>query len=90
VDLDTPWIGAFLDRLEVDRQNSIRTRNARLAAVHARVRFAALRGPEYSRLIQRVLAIPQKLGTREFVTFFDRTEVDALFGVGSHPAVGLA
>ena len=77
-DLDAPLIGAFLDHLEVDRHNCVRTRNVRLAAVHALFRFAALRHPEHSALIQRVLAIPQKRGERELVTFLDRNEIDAL------------
>jgi integrase/recombinase XerD len=33
-DLDAPLIGAFLNHLEVDRGNSVRTRNNRLAAIH--------------------------------------------------------
>ena len=40
---DLPLIGAFLDHLESERGNGVRTRNARLAAVHALFRFAALR-----------------------------------------------
>jgi site-specific recombinase XerD len=40
-DLDAPFIGAFLDHLEVDRHNSTRTRNSRLAAVHSMYRYAA-------------------------------------------------
>ena len=77
-DLDAPLIGAFLDHLEVHRHNSIRTRNARLAAVHSLFRFAALRHPEHAALIQRVLAIPQKRGEHALVTFLDATEIDAL------------
>lgn len=38
-DLDAPLIGAFLDHLETERGNGVRTRNARLAAVHALFRF---------------------------------------------------
>jgi len=33
--LDAPLIGAFCDHLEHDRGNSVRTRNARLAAIHS-------------------------------------------------------
>ncbi len=77
-DLDAPLIGAFLDHLEVDRHNSIRTRNARLAAIHALFRFSALRHPELSALIQRVLAIPEKRGERALVTFLNQDEIDAL------------
>ncbi len=59
-DLDAPLISAFLDHLEQRRGNSIRTRNARLAAVHSLFRFVALRHPEHAGLIARVLAIPPK------------------------------
>src|SRR5215472_10849375 len=45
-DLDAPLIGAFLNHLEADRNNSVRTRNARLAAVHALFRHAALHRPD--------------------------------------------
>ena len=57
-DLDAPVIGAFLDHLEHERGNSVRTRNSLLAAIHSLFRFAALRHPEHAALIQRVLAIP--------------------------------
>src|SRR5229473_453762 len=42
-DLDASLIASFLDHLERERGNSVRTRNARLAAVHSLFRFAALR-----------------------------------------------
>ena len=59
-DLDSPLIGAFLDHLERDRKNSVRTRNARLAAIRSLFRYAALRHPEHAATIERVLAIPPK------------------------------
>ena len=34
-ELDARFIGEFLDHLEAERSNSIRTRNARLAAIHS-------------------------------------------------------
>jgi site-specific recombinase XerD len=57
-DLDAPLIGAFLDHLERERQNGVRTRNARLAAIRSLFRYAALRHPEHAATIERVLAIP--------------------------------
>ncbi|WP_296900452.1 site-specific integrase, partial [Thiohalocapsa sp.] len=39
-DLDAPVIGTFLDHLEQGRGNGARTRNARLAAIHAFFRYA--------------------------------------------------
>lgn len=77
-DLDAPLVGAFLDHLEKDRGNSVRTRNARLAAIHSFFRFAAVREPAHAGLIQRVLAIPLKRFDRDLVSFLARGEVDAL------------
>jgi site-specific recombinase XerD len=77
-DLDAPLIAAFLDHLEHDRGNSVRTRNARLAAICSLFRFAALRHPEHAADIERVLAIPPKRFDRAIVTFLTETEVDAL------------
>jgi integrase/recombinase XerD len=76
--LDAPLIGAFLEHLEKQRHNSVRTRNARLAAIHSLFRFAALRHPEHAASIQRVLAIPQKRFERAVVSFLTKDEVVAL------------
>ncbi|MGO9335293.1 MAG: tyrosine-type recombinase/integrase [Acidimicrobiales bacterium] len=77
-DLDAPLIGAFLEHLERQRNNSARTRNARLAAIRALFGFAALSHPEHGASIQRVLAIPQKRFERAVVCFLTRPEVEAL------------
>ena len=77
-DLDATLIAGFLDHLECGRGNSVRTRNARLAAVHSLFRYAALRHPEHAALIQRVLAIPPKRFDKALVSFLNRAEVDAL------------
>lgn len=77
-DLDAPLIGAFLQHLQDERGNSARTRNARLAAIHALFRFAALRHPEHAATIQRVLAIPPKRFDRRLITYLDDAEVTAL------------
>ena len=77
-DLDAPLIGAFLEYLERDRHNAVRTRNARLAAIHSLFTFAALRHPEHAAVIQRVLAIPAKRFDRALVSFLSVDEIDAL------------
>lgn len=77
-DLDVAVIGAFLEHLERDRGNAVRTRNARLAAIHSMFRFAALRHPEHAGLIQRVCAIPPKRFDRAVVSFLTPEEIDAL------------
>jgi len=77
-DLDAPLIAAFLDHLEHERGNSVRTRNARLAAIHSLFRFAALAHPEHAASISRVLAIPPKRFDRALITYLTEPEVDAL------------
>ena len=79
-DLDAPLIAAFLDHLEADRHNSVRTRNNRLAAVHSLFAYLALHHPEHAASIQRVLAIPPKRTQRNLVTYLTDAEVDALLG----------
>lgn len=77
-DIDAPLVGAFLDHIEHDRGNGVRTRNARLAAIRSLFRYAALRHPEHAAVIERVLAIPPKRFERSLVTFLIEAEVDAL------------
>ena len=77
-DLDAPLIGAFLDHLEHERHNSIRTRNARLAAIRSLFHYAALEHPEHAETISRVLAIPPKRFERALITFLTEPEIDAL------------
>jgi integrase/recombinase XerD len=95
-DLDAPLVGAFLDHLEHQRENGVRTRNARLAAIRSMFRYAAVRHPEHAAVIERVLAIPFD---RTFVTFLTETELDALLatptrstwtGRRDHALLGLA
>jgi integrase/recombinase XerD len=77
-DLGAPMIAAFLDHLERERGCSIRTRNARLAAIHSLFTFAALRHPEHAADIARVLAIPAKCGDQAIVTFLTDPQAEAL------------
>ena len=77
-DLDAPLVAAFLDHLESERRNSVRTRNARLAAIRSLFGFAALHHPEHAAVIQRVLAIPTKRQDRKLLTWLTAPEVDAL------------
>ena len=77
-DLDAPLIGAFLNHLETGRNNSVRTRNARLAAIHSLFRHAALHRPDDAAAIQRVLAIPPKRFDRTLVNYLTEDEITAL------------
>ncbi len=77
-DLDAPVISAFLDHLEHERGTSARSRNVRLAAIHAFFHYAALRVPSHSGLIQRVLAIPSKRYDRTPIAFLTDSEIEVL------------
>jgi integrase/recombinase XerD len=83
VTLDLRHLGAddvlaFLDHLETTRNNSIATRNARLAAIHAFARFLATRDPEQIEQAQRILAVPIKRGPARAVDYLEDDEIAAM------------
>lgn len=77
-DLDAAFLGRFLDHLERERGNSARTRNARLAALHAFYRYVSFTEPSHALLCQRVLAIPSQRFDRALVEFLTADEAAAL------------
>lgn len=77
-DLDAGTIGAFLDHLERERNNSARTRNLRLTAIRSLFSYASLSHPEHAELIRRVLAIPPKRFDRPEITFLTQTHLSVL------------
>jgi integrase/recombinase XerD len=77
-DLDAPVVLDFLDHLQTERGNSVRTRNARLAAIHSFMRYAALRDPASLPITARVLAIPAKRFDRPVLGYLTREQVTAI------------
>ena len=77
-DLDAALITGFLDHLEHERHNTVRTRNLRLAAIRSMFRYASYREPAAAAVIQSVLAIPDKRTHRPIVAFLSPAEIDAL------------
>jgi len=77
-DLDSQFIGAFLDNLEQNRRNTPRSRNLRLTAIRSFFRYAAFEEPTRSGLIQRVLAMPSKKHDQRLVGFLTKPEIEAL------------
>ncbi|MEO6995131.1 MAG: tyrosine-type recombinase/integrase [Lacunisphaera sp.] len=70
---------AFLEHLEKGRGNTIRTRNARLAAIHAFARFTVTqKAPDFLVAGQRILAIPCKRTVKPVLGFMSRAEIDAI------------
>lgn len=77
-DLDAALIGAFLTHLENERGNSVRTRNARLTAIHSFFQYVSLEAPEHAEVIQRVLAVPQKRLDTTLISYLQPPEIEAL------------
>jgi integrase/recombinase XerD len=77
-DLDAPLVLEFLEHLETGRGNGPRTRNARLAAIHSFMHYAALRDPASLPITARVLAIPAKRFDRPVLGYLTREQVTAI------------
>jgi site-specific recombinase XerD len=77
-DLDAPTIAAFLEHLEKQRHNTIRTRNVRFAAIRSFMKYAATLDPASLPIVQRVLAIPLKRYARPTLCYLSREEVTTI------------
>jgi integrase/recombinase XerD len=76
--LDAPLILTFLEHLENKRGNSVRTRNARLAAINSFFRFLEYRVPSCLDQSRRIHAIPMKKTDQALVGYLTRDELQAL------------
>jgi integrase/recombinase XerD len=77
-DLDAPIVLAFLNDLEQHRGNTVRTRNARLAALHSFMKYAGSCDPSVLPIVKRVLAIPIKRFNRPLLNYLTREEITAI------------
>jgi site-specific recombinase XerD len=77
-DLDAAFIGDFLDHLEKERRNSARSRNTRLAAIHAFFHYVSFQEPAHAEQCRRILAIPSKRYERRLIEYLSKEEIDAL------------
>ena len=77
-DVDAPVVLHFLNYLEQERGNSVRSRNIRLSALRTFFRLVALREPESLGLVTQVLAIPMKRQDTKLIGYLSRAEIQAL------------
>ncbi len=76
--LDADLVIGFLDHLETKRGCSIRTRNQRLAALHALLRWLQVEAPEHILHCQRLLAIPFKRCDRPALCYLSAEQMQAV------------
>jgi site-specific recombinase XerD len=79
-DITPELIMTFLDHLERQRHNSVRSRNARLAALRSFMKFAAHRDVSSLQVIERVLGVPVKRFERPMFGYLSRDEMLAVIG----------
>ena len=77
-DLDAKLILAFLNYVEKERHNTIRSRNTRLTAIRSFLNYAALQNPLALSTIHSVLAIPLKRFERPLVDSYSPEEISAI------------
>jgi len=70
---------SFLDHLESDRGNVVRTRNQRLAAIKSLAKMIRLMYPEKRKVAQRILNIPQKRAQKQLIGFLYPDEILKVF-----------
>ena len=84
-DFGTDVILAFLEHLEKERRNTTRTRNTRLTAIRAFIRFTlGQTAPDFMDDAQRILAIPCKRMAKPILGFLSRKEVESILGAMDH------
>jgi site-specific recombinase XerD len=79
-DIEPGVILAFLDNLEQQRNNTVRSRNLRLTALRAFLKFAARRDVSSLHAIERALGVPMKRFERPMLGFLSREEMLAVIG----------
>ena len=80
VDIQPDLILAFLDHLERERHNAVRSRNLRLTALRAFLKFAGRRDVASLHTVERALAVPMKRFERPMLGFLTREEMLAVLG----------
>ena len=78
-DISAKTVRLFLAHLEKTRCNGVRTRNARLAAIHSFFRYLAYWEPRFLTFSQEVLGIPFKRHVRPVMGYLNREEIVHLF-----------
>lgn len=79
LDLSAETVRRFLNHLEQARKNSIPTRNARLAAIHAFFQYLGMIDPRHLGHCQAVLSIPFKRQAHRTPEYLDHQKIQSIF-----------
>jgi site-specific recombinase XerD len=79
-DIQPELILAFLAHLEQERHNAVRSRNLRLTAIRAFLKFAGRRDLSSLHTVERALAVPMKRFERPILGHLTREEMLAVLG----------
>ena len=79
-DLRPDLILAFLDHLEHNRHNAIRSRNLRLTALRAFLKFAGRRDVTSLHVVEQAMAVPMKRFEQPMLGYLTRQEMEAVLG----------
>lgn len=71
----------FLNYIESTRNNSVNTRNNRLAAIHPFMEYVSFQVPEYLGIVQRVMMVPFKKTETRMVDYLVKEEVESILKV---------
>lgn len=80
-DLTAERLVDYLNWLEQDCNNSINTRNQRLAAIHSLFRYIQMQSPEYLFQCQQILGIPYKKAEKHPVGYLSEDETKTLLSM---------
>lgn len=87
-DLDIQTIRAFLEHIEEGRANSVRSRNARLAAIKSFFRFVEHRQPACLEQAMMIRAMPTKRTDNKLIDYLTKEEVRALLAAPNRHTPG--
>ena len=79
-DVTPELILSFLDNLEAERHNAVRSRNLRLTALRTFLKFACRRDVTALHSVERALGVPMKRFDRPMLGYLSRPEIVAVLG----------
>ncbi len=79
--LSVELIIAFLNHLEEKRKNTARTRNLRLVAIKSLAKMIRFMHPQYRKLAEQILSIPQKRMQKKLIGYLYPEEIMDVFKV---------